>query len=198
MDAAWRCLARKGFQNLTVDDVCAQAQVSKGAFYGYFDSKQDMLIALLDDVDASLEAIMDELGRARLSSVERLRRFARAVFDRTENPAMVQLRADCWTELATNEAVQTRVVDSVYRRRLLLRGWIEEGVSSGELVEVPANALASILLALMDGLTLHRQVDPAGFQWPNVRAALNLLLSGLESPAPAASIAATETADEVE
>jgi len=182
IDAAWRCLARKGYENLTVDDVCAEAEVSKGTFYGYFNSKQHMLLSLLEEDDASLEAFMDELGQTPLGSAERLGRFARAVLDRAEDPALVQLRADLWTELATDDAVETRLVDSVHRRRAILRGWIEEGMSGGELVEVPANALASILLALMDGLMLHRQLDPAGFKWPNVRAALNLLLSGLESP----------------
>lgn len=37
VDAAWRCAATKGFRDMTVDDVCAEADLSKGAFYGYFD-----------------------------------------------------------------------------------------------------------------------------------------------------------------
>jgi len=38
-----------GSSELTVDDVCAEAEVSKGAFYGYFSSNQDLLIALPGD-----------------------------------------------------------------------------------------------------------------------------------------------------
>ena len=55
IDAAWRCAATKGFRDLTVDDVCATASVSKGTFYGYLDSKQALLLALLED-DASVGA----------------------------------------------------------------------------------------------------------------------------------------------
>jgi AcrR family transcriptional regulator len=181
MDAAWRCLARKGYRDLTVDDVCAEAAVSKGSFYGYFESKKHMLTSLLEDDDASLDVSIEELSRGRLASVERLRRFTRAVLDRAENAALVQLRADLWTELLTDGAVRARLADSVRARRARLRGWIEDGVASGELVEVPANALASILLALADGLMLHRQLDPEGFKWANVRAALDILLPGLSA-----------------
>ncbi len=49
IDAAWRCVADRGFQSLTVDEVCAEAGVSKGAFYLYFESKQDLLLGLLED-----------------------------------------------------------------------------------------------------------------------------------------------------
>ena len=38
----------------TVDDICAEAEVSKGAFYGYFSSKQELLIALLEEDAADL------------------------------------------------------------------------------------------------------------------------------------------------
>jgi AcrR family transcriptional regulator len=183
IDAAWRCLAGKGYRDLTVDDVCLEAGVSKGAFYGYFDSKKHLLISLLEEDDAILDSLMEELGQAELTYTERLRRFTRAILDQAENRALVQMRADLWTELLTDENVKGQLEDSVQRRRRSLRGWIEEAVARGELVEVPANALASILLALTDGLMLHYQLNPEGFKWANVRAALNVILSGLDPEA---------------
>jgi AcrR family transcriptional regulator len=180
MDAAWRCLARKGYRDLTIDDVCAEASASKGSFYGYFESKRHMLTSLLEEDDISLEGFMQELSETQLTSIERLRRFTRAVLERAENAALVQVRADLWTELLTDDAVKTHLADSVQRRRVQLCGWIDEGVAKGDLVDVPANAFASILLALTDGLMLHRQLNPAGFKWPNIRTALNVLLAGLE------------------
>ena len=183
LDAAWRCLARKSYRDLTVDDVCAEAALSKGSFYGYFESKKQMLTALVEEDDARLDALLEELGRARFTSSERLRRFTRSVLDRAEDASLVQLRADLWTEQLTDAAVRTHLAESVQRRRVRIRQWIEEGVARSELVELPANALASILLALTDGLMLHRRLDQEGFRWTNVRAALDVLLAGLEPPA---------------
>ncbi|HEY2436205.1 MAG TPA: TetR/AcrR family transcriptional regulator [Solirubrobacteraceae bacterium] len=179
IDAAWRCAALQGFGDLTVDDVCAQAGVSKGAFYGYFEQKQDLLLALLEDDSAALNAELEVIAQRSSSGVERVRRFAQAMLARGEDTARVQVRADLWADLLTEEPVREQLALATQRRRLLVRGWIEEAVDSGELVAIPANALASILLALTDGLMLHRALDPGGFQWTNIRRAIDVLLAGI-------------------
>jgi AcrR family transcriptional regulator len=179
--AAWRCAAVRGFRDLTVDDVCAQAGMSKGAFYGYFEQKQDLLLALLEDDAAALD---DELARITASSpsgVERLRRFAQAMLARGEDAARVQVRADLWADLPTEGDVRRQLTTATQRRREQLRSWIEEAIASGELVEIPANALASILLALADGLMLHGALDSDAFRWRNVRRAIDVLLAGIEA-----------------
>jgi TetR/AcrR family transcriptional regulator, repressor for uid operon len=179
IEAAWRCAARRGFGDLTVDEVCAEANLSKGAFYGYFDSKQALLLALLEEDAAFLDEILERLDATSVSNVERLRRFTRAMLERGEDPARVQVRADLWAAMLTEKAVRQRFSASVRRRREVLREWINTAIAARELVDIPANAFASILLALGDGLTLHAGLDPAGFRWPNIRKALDVLLGGL-------------------
>jgi AcrR family transcriptional regulator len=179
--AAWRCAAVRGFRDLTVDDVCAQAEVSKGAFYGYFEQKQDLLLALLEDDTAALDRELNRITAATDSGVERLRRFAQAMLARGDDAARVQVRADLWADLLTEEDVRRELAVATQRRRELLRSWIEEAVASGELVEIPANALASILLALADGLMLHGALDSDAFRWRNVRRAIDVLLAGIEA-----------------
>jgi AcrR family transcriptional regulator len=179
IDAAWQCAARKGFAELTVDEVCAAGGFSKGAFYGYFDSKQALLLALLEEDAAFLDRIMDRLATTPVSNVERLRRFTRAMLERGEDPARVQVRADLWAAMLTERAVRQRFSASVRRRREVLREWVGAAVAARELVDIPANAFASVLLALGDGLTLHAGLDPAGFRWPNIRRALDVALEGL-------------------
>lgn len=181
IDAAWRCAAVRGFRDLTVDDVCAEAGVSKGAFYGYFEQKQDLLLALLEDDAGALDRELDRITSASSSGVERVRRFAQAMLARGDDAARVQVRADLWADLLTEDSVRRRMADATQRRRALVRSWIEEGVSSGELVAIPANALASILLALADGLMLHGALDPDAFRWRNIRRAIDVMLAGIEA-----------------
>ena len=71
--AAWRCAAARGFRDLTVDEVCAEAGVSKGAFYGYFEQKLDLLLALLEDDAAALDRELERITEGNTSSVERVR-----------------------------------------------------------------------------------------------------------------------------
>lgn len=179
--AAWRCAAVRGFRDLTVDDVCAEAGVSKGAFYGYFDQKQDLLLALLEDDALALDRELEEIRAATSSGVERVRRFAQAMLARGEDAARVQVRADLWAELLSDDAVRRQLARATQLRREHVRSWIEEAVASGELVAIPANALASILLALADGLMLHGALDAGAFRWRNIRRAIDVLLAGIEA-----------------
>ena len=182
VDAAWRCVARGGYRRLSVDDVCAEAGLSKGAFYTYFDQKQDLLLALLEGDSASLDDIVG--GRADdTSAVEEIRRFLAAVVERGNDAAAVQLRADLWAEIAADDALRRRFLDTAKQRRAALADRVQQAVASGEIVDVPPNALAAILVALADGLLLHRSLDPSGFRWTNVRRALDALLEGLRAEA---------------
>lgn len=162
-----------------MDDVCAEAGVSKGAFYGYFERKQDLLLALLDDEDAAMRDLMQALQLGHLGGVERLRRFTQAMVRRGSDPSGLQIQADLWVEMAAEPAVRAHWAEAVRERRGVLRGWVEDGVTSGELSEIPANAFAAILLALGDGLPLHAGLDPNGFRWTNVGKALDALLEGI-------------------
>jgi hypothetical protein len=104
------------------------------------------------------------------------------MLERGEDAARLQVRADLWAEMSANLAVRERFAEVVRDRRFALRSWIEESIERDELVAIPANALAAILLALGDGLMLHAGLDPAGFRWANVQRALDALLDGLGLP----------------
>jgi len=166
---------------MTVDDVCAEASLSKGAFYGYFDSKDDLLVGLLNDDSAALDRMLDEIGEAETSGIERLRRFSRAMLGHADDPGRAQVRADLWAAVLGEEALRKHFAGTATRRRARLRAWIDEGIEKGELREVPANALASLLLAIADGLVLHATLSPSAFRWSNIRRAIDELLVGISA-----------------
>lgn len=180
IEATWRLLARGGWRDLTVDDICAEAGASKGAFYGYFERKQDVLIALLEDEAAAMEALLADLRSEQTGAVEQLNRFAHAMLERAADPARVQLRADVWAALASEPATRDRFADTVTRQRTAVRALIEDDIEAGELRAVPANAMASILLALTEGLVLHGSLDRRAFRWTNVYRALDFILDGIK------------------
>lgn len=179
LEAAWHCAAEKRFAEMTVDDVCAEAGLSKGAFYGYFASKDELLVALLDEDSAALDRTLKEIDEEESSGVERLRRFSRAMLEHAGDPGRAQVRADLWAAVLGEPTLRDHFAASGSQRRARLRGWIEEGARNGELREVPANALASLLLATADGLMLHATLDPTAFRWRNIRRAVDELLDGI-------------------
>ena len=186
VDAAWRCAATKGYRDLTVDDVCAAAGLSKGAFYGYFDQKRDLLVALLEDDASVIDSSLKQHDANSTPMLAKLRGYMRTVLERSEEPGRAQLRADLWAAMLTEKEVAAAFAESIQRRRATLRFWIEQAIADGEITEIPANAFASILLALSDGLVLHAGISPTAFRWVNIRSALNGLLGGI-SLEPSAS-----------
>lgn len=55
LEAAVTVFASKGYHNTKVDDIVTESQTSKGSFYFYFPSKQDIFLALVDTFADLLE-----------------------------------------------------------------------------------------------------------------------------------------------
>jgi AcrR family transcriptional regulator len=60
MDAGLRCFARSGYVGARLTDIVAEAGVTTGALYGYFDSKADFFDALFVQYGDSLQRSLDE------------------------------------------------------------------------------------------------------------------------------------------
>lgn len=188
--AARELAAERGYRGITVDDVCARAGLSKGAFYGYFETKQDLLIAILELEIAEVDALLDGLEAGPDQQLEKVRAFVRTMVLRGQDPAEVQLRAELWSQVAGDPALRERIAEAVRNRRVRLAAFASAGAASGEMAEVPANAFGAILVALVDGLLLHHSVDPTGFRWENIRKVIDVLLDRLALDQPS-----TPTAD---
>src|SRR5919204_3346182 len=48
LDVALRLVYSKGYDKMTIQDILDELRISKGAFYHYFDSKADVLEALVE------------------------------------------------------------------------------------------------------------------------------------------------------
>jgi AcrR family transcriptional regulator len=75
LESGLSVFTRRGFATSRVDDICAEAAISRATFYRYFESKDEIFDALIDlmatevlDAAAHLGAVTpDEQGKATLS-----------------------------------------------------------------------------------------------------------------------------------
>lgn len=72
LEAAVNVFASKGYHDAKVDDIVSQSQTSKGAFYFYFPSKQDIFLALVDTFADLLESRLRERLSAEPSGTARV------------------------------------------------------------------------------------------------------------------------------
>jgi AcrR family transcriptional regulator len=82
LDRALALFLQHGYDNVSLNDLIADAGVSKGAFYHWFPSKEALIAALVErSVREGLAAVEDALAQCRGNALDRLNALLQAGFD---------------------------------------------------------------------------------------------------------------------
>lgn len=185
LQAATEVFAEQGFAAVTVAEIADHAGIGKGTVYEYFSSKDELLFAVFEWINERIfERISEELdaGGTTLQRFQRLLDLgAEITRDQVDMQAVV---LDFWaasrgtkSEERYNQACRTTF--RAYRR--LIADVVREGQANRELrPEVDADAVATMVVAAMDGLGVQiffdREIDPTA----TVGGFGQVLLAGLE------------------
>jgi AcrR family transcriptional regulator len=81
LDIALELFYQKGFENTTINDIIEEAGVSKGAFYHYFNSKEEVLETIARQyVEKKLNVIEKIAGQDDLNSLEKINQISEDMF----------------------------------------------------------------------------------------------------------------------
>src|SRR5436853_6404836 len=76
LDVAQRLVVTRGYEQMTIQDILDARQISKGAFYHYFDSKQALLEAIIERQLDQVETILLPIVEApHLPALEKFGQF---------------------------------------------------------------------------------------------------------------------------
>ncbi len=76
LDVAQRLIYTKGYEQMTIQDMLDDLQISKGAFYHYFDSKQAVLEALVERIgEEVLQFLLPIVRDPGLPALDKFRRY---------------------------------------------------------------------------------------------------------------------------
>ncbi len=169
LDVVLELFEENGYEKTTINDICERADISNGAFYHYFKSKQDILIEVLADETKDLLEHYNSL--ALESAVEKLYRFLGFQFKYFDRKGKEFVSRVFMIELETkggffhlNDFIMTK----------LIRQCIEEGQTRGEITdaydsEFIANMLtSSILHSSFNWMSSHDQGDFKSCAMPNI------------------------------
>lgn len=157
LDAAERRFARSGFQRTTVNDVAAEAGMSPGNLYRYFDSKDAIVGALVERCRAEVAADFAQLDSADdlLAAIDLLfrRHFAETTLDRA------LLCLEICTESARNRILGDSRQHFVDFARTRLTALFERAQRRGLVAtHFDAASLAVAVLTIADGLLVRRTI----------------------------------------
>jgi TetR/AcrR family transcriptional regulator, fatty acid metabolism regulator protein len=166
-DAAAKVFAQQGVSGTAVSDIARAAGIAQGTFYLYFESKDDVLLAVAEQFVASLGGTLESsLPGAEASAPERLRSLVQALVSLAATPANAAMAE--LLHRPENRALHDRLTEPLARRMfVLVEGIVGQGVAEGSMqVDDPGTA-AWFVLSGMQG------VERAGTPVAGMPAALD-------------------------
>ncbi len=158
LDAAQLLLFRKGYEQMTIQDILDDTHLSRGAFYHYFDSKQALLEGLIERTgEEGMQLIRPVLTDPKLNALQKLQIYIdSAMHWKTTQKAMLIPILRVWysddnallrqKELAAGKKIMIPMLTDV------LRQGITEGLLATPHPEQMAEVLVSLILGLSDAL----------------------------------------------
>ena len=156
---------RRGLQGASVEEIAAEAGYTRGAFYSNFKSKDEVFVELLhvrvyDRYARLAKETQEQPGTPR----ERLRwgiERVRDVQKGDEGNWLFRLWLECLTQAARDEEFRELAATFWRGNRALLAEQTEETFKElGRKPPIPADQLATALIALDVGLAVQHLVDP--------------------------------------
>jgi AcrR family transcriptional regulator len=198
--AAARVYTRRGFDGATVDEIAEEAGYTKGAVYDHFGSKENLMVALLDEHLAAQIAEQIALFDPSKETAERPRAGADRWMKRLEeDPDAFRLFVEAWVHAQRDEELRDRVVAGFELWRATFRdfGAAKTAHSSGEVSEALLDQVANLMLALGAGIGIVKLADPDSVSSELLGAAFVILLRTLETSGEARELLAGAAADRV-
>lgn len=133
VDAAWKLFYEQGYEGTTVEDIVTLSGTSKGSFYHYFASKDDLvgsLAYLFDEKYEELAAALDPAAPAPETLLYLNRELFLMIENRIDIAILTRLLS---TQLTLQGGKQLLDHNRVYFK--LLRRIITEGQQRGELTD---------------------------------------------------------------
>jgi AcrR family transcriptional regulator len=158
--AAQRCFARSGFHGTSMQEICAEANMSPGNLYRYFPSKEAIIAGICERdragaaesfaaVHRAPDFFTGLAGLARYHLVDRpnedVTLCSEIMAESRRSPEIARIYQDCDSE------VKRGLVDML--RLAADRGEIVAGLD--------LDVVVTVLLALADGLSWRRAADPS-------------------------------------
>ncbi|MCW5850663.1 MAG: TetR/AcrR family transcriptional regulator [Anaerolineae bacterium] len=163
IDAAYQCFARKGFHQTTMRDIYAEAKLSAGAVYHYFDSKEEIIQASFD-FDYHRSRDLFTAAEASDDPMQALSNLLDFFFQGLKGAAALgagRVNVQGWGEALVNPQLGAARREVINRYIQALALIISKAQESGQIeAALDPLGLSQLLMSAYFGLELQLALDP--------------------------------------
>jgi AcrR family transcriptional regulator len=179
LESSIKLFSNRGFNAASVDDICEEAGVSKGAFYHHFESKQTLFLALLDGwlqtIDNAIEASRDKTAPETFMQMTEAFPY---IFGTAGEGLPMFL--EFWLQASRDDKIWQASIMPYRRYHKYFTALIKKGVDEGSFVEVDPEIASRLIVSTAMGLLLQSLLDPKGAKWEKVaRESTTMLVNSL-------------------
>lgn len=167
--ATVECISRYGYNNFSMQDVARSAGVSKGIIHYYFLNKDDLMMSVLEHVAGDIGSLLDIGMNETADPIKKLDLFLVTCLNIVrKTKEYYQVNMDFWTQINQKEEVRQTVAKHYRNFREVCSKVIAEGISKGVFREVNATEYSSMIIAMVDGVSLQWLFDETAFDYARV------------------------------
>jgi len=184
---AQRLVYTKGYEQMTIQDMLDELQISKGAFYHYFGSKQALLEALIESMLDEMEQLLIPIVYdAHLSALEKFQGFFGTLARwKTAQKTFFLTLLRVWyaddNAIVRQKARATAVKHNTPLLTVIIRQGIEEGVMTTSYPDQVGEVIMCLGYDLSDTLgRLLLSFEPSSDAWQHVNSTVGAYTDALE------------------
>lgn len=178
--AAAREFARKPYSQVSLDDILAQADMTKGAMYFHFRSKHELALSIIDRHNSATLESMNEVLARKLSGLETLVDIVNMVITRDIGDDFTRAGLNLLESIGRADGIQARMVNEWIK---VFAGVIQRAVVEGDvLADREPDDVGRLLVSLYMGLRQTTDIDDPHRYFTDFQKSWALVLPGFADP----------------
>jgi AcrR family transcriptional regulator len=157
--AARRVFERLGYKTATMKDVVEESGMSRGGVYLYFGSTEEMLHAILEQIDEQDEAYFTQALAGRGAAWQALEAFLAQMGVAQEAEALTVALLEYYLENSWDEEKRTNQARRYERVVAFVQAFLQKGTERGEFAPLlPTETIARMFVSINEGVHLDRLI----------------------------------------
>jgi AcrR family transcriptional regulator len=162
LDAARTCFITKGLHNTSMQDLIKEADLSIGAIYRYFKSKNEIVSAIAETVTSGILAHIEAVATRRLPLAESMSEVLDGLDVQLRPGGAFPIALQVWAEAAIDPGIAAIVHERYVTLRQAIQVLVENAVESGELpAGTDVEAVTAAYYSFVPGYALQRMLTGA-------------------------------------